>query len=57
MRDLNPEELDHVYGAGGKGRRGKKRRNKGSNSGRRGRNSNSGRRSQGSNSGRRGGSS
>lgn len=59
MRDLILEELDQVYGAGGRGRKGRAKA-KGSSSGRRG--SSSGRRkparrrSRGSTSGRRGSS-
>lgn len=52
MRDLKAEEIEHVYGATGGGKRGKPRK-KGSNSGRRGSNSN--RRRKRNNGRRRGG--
>ena len=53
MRDLMTDELEHVYGAGGKGRRRPSKGRNDSDSGRRGRRRN---RRSGSNSGRRGGS-
>lgn len=52
MRDLLTEELEHVYGAGGAGRRSGDSDRNGSNSGRRRRRN----RRSGSNSGRRGAS-